>query len=248
MNSPDARSFPRWWATRIAASLLLAAAIGALVFLIPVRVYLTEALAWMAGLGPCAPLAMIAAYVVASLFFLPIPLLSIGAGFLFGIALGAITVSLGSTLGATAAFVVGRKLGRDRMRRLTAGYPKFKAIDRAVGREGYKVVILSRLSPAMPYNVLNFAFGLSPIALGPYVLATWIGMLPLTIVYVYLGSTLADLAELSTGNAQGDLARQMLLALGLAATIVLAALVMRIARRALEEAADEDKAVPPPAD
>ena len=239
MIGPAGRNFSRWWATRIAASFLLATAIGAAFFLIPVRVYVTEALAWMAGLGYWAPLAMIGAYIVASLLFLPIPLLSIGAGFLFGIVLGAMTVSLGSTLGATTAFVVSRQLGREHVRRMTAGYPKFKAIDRAVGREGFKIVMLSRLSPAMPYNVLNFAFGLSPIALGPYVLASWIGMLPLTVVYVYLGSTLADLAEFSTGTAEGNLTRHVLLAVGLVVTIVVAALVMRIARRAFDEAVEE---------
>lgn len=239
MNSLDGQSSFRWWATRIAAALLLATAIGAAVVFIPVRTYLTEFLEWMAGLGYWAPLAMIGAYVVASLLFLPIPLLSIGSGFLFGIVLGTATVSLGTALGATTAFVVSRKVGRAAVRRMMAAYPKFKAIECAVGREGFKIVMLTRLSPAMPYNVLNFAFGLSPIALGPYILASWIGMLPLTLVYVYLGSTLADLSELSAGTAQDGLTHHVLLAVGLAITIGVAALVMRIARRALEDAVED---------
>jgi uncharacterized membrane protein YdjX (TVP38/TMEM64 family) len=182
---------------------------------------------------------LVAVYVAASLSFIPGLLLSIGAGFLFGIPLGIVTVSIGSTLGATAAFLVGRTWGRRPIQTMIAGNPKFAAIDAAVACEGFKIVLLSRLSPVLPYNLLNYALGLTPVALGEFVLATWIGMLPITFLYVYLGSTLSDLAEVEVSLTHSPVGQPLFLSLGLAATIVLMVVLMRISRKALREAIGE---------
>ena len=161
-----------------------------------------------------------------------------GAGFLFGVVDGTITVSIGSVLGATAAFCVARTLGHRAIERMIAGNPKFAAIHRAVDREGFKIVLLARLSPAIPFNLLNYALGLTSVKLRDFVLASWIGMFPATVVYVYIGSTLADLAELGDKPPDANTARQVLVALGLASTILLTVLLMRMARKALSEALD----------
>jgi uncharacterized membrane protein YdjX (TVP38/TMEM64 family) len=229
---------------RIAAALVVVTALSAAMALLPVRMVLRELLEWMDGLGFWAPVLLVIAYVVACLCFIPGLLLSVGAGFLFGVVEGAITVSVGSVLGATAAFLVGRTLGRGAIERMIAGHPKFAAIHRAVGVEGFKIVLLTRLSPAIPFNVLNYALGLTPVKLRDFVLASWIGMFPATLMYVYIGSTLADLAELGDKTHESAAARHALLALGLAATILLTVLVTRMARKALGEAVDEAASEP----
>ena len=125
--------------------------------------WLTNALDWIRGLGPLAPIAFIAIYIVACVAFLPGSILTIGAGVIFGVVRGSIYVSIAATLGATAAFLVGRYLARDWVSAKLEGNPKFKAIDDAVGKEGWKIVLLTRLSPVFPFNLLNYAYGLTSV-------------------------------------------------------------------------------------
>ena len=140
--------------------------------------WLTNALDWIRGLGPLAPVAFVAIYIVACVAFLPGSILTIGAGVIFGVVRGSIYVSIAATLGATAAFLVGRYLARDWVVRKLEGNPKFKAIDDAVGKEGWKIVLLTRLSPVLPLNLLNYAYGLRSVSLRDYVLASWVGIIP----------------------------------------------------------------------
>src|SRR5216684_7743545 len=98
---------------------------------------LRNALDWIRGLGPLAPIAFVAIYIAACVLFLPGSILTIGAGVIFGVVRGSIYVSIAATLGATAAFVVGRYFARDWIARKLEGNAKFKAIDEAVGREGW---------------------------------------------------------------------------------------------------------------
>src|SRR5690242_15463369 len=149
---------------------------------------LKAALDWIAKLGPWGPVIFVGLYVVATVLFVPGSVLTLGAGAVFGVALGSVCVSISATLGATAAFLVGRYLARDAIARKIAKSEKFAAIDRAVADEGWKIVLLTRLSPVFPFTLLNYAFGLTRVKLGHYVLASWIGMIPGTVMYVYLGS------------------------------------------------------------
>src|SRR5713101_9125682 len=149
---------------------------------------LKNALDWIRGLGALAPVAFIAIYIAACVLFLPGSILTIGAGVIFGVVRGSIYVSIAATLGATAAFVVGRYFVRDWIARKLEGNAKFKAIDEAVGREGGKIVLLTRLSPIFPFNLLNYAFGVTKVRLRSYFFASAIGMIPGTIMYVYIGS------------------------------------------------------------
>ena len=148
-----------------------------------VRALLRDALDWIEQLGPWGPILFVLIYVVATVLLVPGSALTLGAGAVFGVVRGTLIVSLASTLAATAAFLVGRYLARDAIARKIERNEKFAAIDKAVADEGWKIVLLTRLSPVFPFSLLNYAFGLTRVRLSHYVLASWIGMLPGTVMY-----------------------------------------------------------------
>lgn len=197
--------------------------------------WLTNALDWIAGLGALAPVAFIAIYIAACVAFLPGSILTIGAGVIFGVVRGSIYVSIAATLGATAAFLVGRYLARDWVSARLEGNAKFKAIDEAVGTQGWKIVVLTRLSPMFPFNLLNYAYGLTRVTLRDYFLASWAGMIPGTILYVYIGSLSGDLARAAGGGARRTPAGWALTAVGFIATVAVVVYATRIGARALRE-------------
>lgn len=213
---------------------IIAGFIAAIV-LLPLKDWLVRALEWTQGLGVWGPVFVVFFYVAACIFFLPGSVLTMGAGFIFKVIIGTITVSIGSTLGACTAFFVGRTIARNWISRKIAGNQKFAAIDNAVGQQGFKIVLLTRLSPVFPFNVLNYAFGLTKVSFWKYALASWVGMLPGTVMYVYFGAGLRSLADVAAGKVQTGLAGQIFFWFGLAATIVVTVFVTRIASRALKE-------------
>jgi uncharacterized membrane protein YdjX (TVP38/TMEM64 family) len=164
---------------------------------------------------------------------LPGSVLTLGAGAVFGLVKGAVLVSVAATLGATAAFLVGRYLAREWVAGKVERYPRFAAIDRAVAREGWKIVGLTRLSPVFPFNVLNYAFGLTRVSLRDYFFASWIGMMPGTVMYVYVGSLAGDLAALGAGSRARTPVEWTLYVVGLLATVAVTVYVTRLARAAL---------------
>lgn len=230
----------------LAAAALAVAVLAALIVL-PVPQYLESLIEWTREIGPWGYLVLIALYIVASVLFVPGMILTLAGGFLFGVVGGSIAISIGSTLGAGAAFLVGRFVARESVARRVRGNARFAAIDRAVGEQGFRIVFLIRLSPIFPYNILNYAFGLTRVRFGPYLLGSWLGMLPATVMYVYLGSTAGDLAKIFSGGIDlggggtaggaGPLAMKLI---GLAATVAVTIYVTRIARRALREAVADD--------
>ena len=193
-----------------------------------------NALDWISGLGPTGPLVFVLLYILACVLLLPGSLLTLGAGVVFGVIEGSVVVSVGSTLGATCAFLVGRYLARDWVGAKIAGNDKFKAIDEAVAVEGWKIVGLTRLSPIFPFNLLNYAFGLTQVKLKHYLIASWLGMMPGTIMYVYIGSLAGDLASLGSGERTRGTGEWILYGIGLAATVVVTVFVTRIAKKALD--------------
>ena len=196
---------------------------------------LKKSLDWVAGLGPSGPLLFIGIYVLACVLFIPGSILTLGAGIIFGVVKGSIIVSISATLGASCAFLAGRYLARDWVAKRIEGSPKFKAIDEAVAKEGWKIVGLVRLSPIFPFNLLNYAFGLTRVSLRHYFFASWIGMLPGTVMYVYIGSLAGDLAKIGAGGRIRTPAEWALYVIGLIATIIVTIFVTRLARRALEK-------------
>lgn len=217
-----------FWALLIAALL-----VGAKYF--HVQELLRSSLAWISGLGPWGPAAFIAVYILACVLFIPGSVLTLGAGALFGVAWGSIYVSIASTLGAAAAFLIGRYLAREAIARKMESHARFKAIDEAVAKEGWKIVGLVRLSPVFPFNLLNYALGLTRVSFRDYVLASWLGMIPGTVMYVYIGSLAGSLAGLGSQARARTPAEWTLYAVGLAATVGVTLCVTRIARAALEQ-------------
>ncbi len=175
-------------------------------------------------------------YVVACVFFIPGSILTLGAGAVYGVFQGTILVSFSSILGATGAFLVGRYFARGFVERKIQNNPKFKAVDEAVAREGWKIVGLTRLSPIFPFNLLNYAYGVTKVRLKDYFFASWIGMLPGTVLYVYIGSLAGDLASLAAGKPQTDAKLQWTVRIiGFIATLAVTLLITKIARKALDQ-------------
>ena len=195
---------------------------------------LRQALNWVADLGPWGPVVFGGIYILAAVFFLPGSILTLGAGVIFGLAKGIVVVIVSATLGATAAFLIGRYLARDWVAKKIHGHEKFRAIDEAVAREGWKIVGLIRLSPVFPFNLLNYAFGLTKVSLRDYFLATLVGMIPAICMYVYLGSLAGSLATLGSRGGARSPVEWALYAVGLVATIGVTIYVTRVARRALK--------------
>jgi uncharacterized membrane protein YdjX (TVP38/TMEM64 family) len=188
---------------------------------------------WVQGLGAWGPVVFIAGYVVATVCFVPGSLLTLAAGAIFGVPRGVAFVLVGATLGATAAFLVSRYVARRAIERRLAGHPRFAAIDTAIGEQGRRIVFLLRLSPVVPFTLLNYALGLTQVRLVDFVAAS-IGMLPGTLLYVYYGKLAGDLAALAGGAAPPRGAEYyVVLTVGLAATIAATTVVTRMARNAL---------------
>jgi uncharacterized membrane protein YdjX (TVP38/TMEM64 family) len=201
---------------------------------------LREVIAWIGGLGAWGPILFVVLYVLAAVLFVPGTIPTLSAGLLFGIILGSIYVSIGSVLGATCAFLVGRHLARGWVSRRIEGNPRFRAIDEAVAHEGWKIVLLTRLSPVFPFNLLNYAYGLTRVSLRHFVLASWIGMLPGTVLYVYIGSLFRSVAEIQTADRARTPLEWAFYAAGLVVTIGVTLYVTRLARRALKERVSEE--------
>ncbi len=216
---------------RVLALLVVLAALVAAVVWLPVDAWLRAAVDWIEGLGWWGPVALVGLYVLACVFLVPGSVITLGAGAAFGVVEGSITVSIGATLGATAAFLVGRHLARGLVERRVAGNERFAAVDRAVGREGFKIVLLTRLSPVFPFNVLNYAYGLTSVRVRDYVLASWLGMIPGTILYVWLGAA----AKSAIAPEEAGTGQVVLKWVGLAATLLVTVYVTKVARRALDE-------------
>ncbi|AZB73113.2 TVP38/TMEM64 family protein [Synechococcus elongatus] len=198
------------------------------------QVVLRDALATIHDLGSLGAIAFIGLYIVATVAFFPGILLTLGAGVLFGVVWGSLYVFIGATLGAIVAFLVGRYLTRRWVYRQLTSHPKFQAIDRAMGKSGLKIVLLTRLSPLFPFNFLNYAYGVTSVTLKDYAIAS-IGMLPGTVLYVYMGSLAGDLASLSVGDlSKPKVADWAFHGLGFFATVAVTLYVTRIARQALQ--------------
>jgi len=195
--------------------------------------------AWVEGLGFWGPAVFIAGYALAVVAFVPASLMTLAAGAIFGLLRGTLIVFAAATLGSCLAFLVSRYLARGAIERRLAGNARFAAIDRAIGEEGRKIVFLLRLSPVFPFNLLNYALGLTRVRFADYALASF-GMLPGTLLYVYSGKVAGDVAALAAGApAPGGSGSTLLWVVGLAATAAVTIYVTRIARRALDAATGE---------
>jgi uncharacterized membrane protein YdjX (TVP38/TMEM64 family) len=221
------------WRSKPVALIAAVAVLLTSLLLLPVAEWVVAALAWIDTHREIAWAAYIVLYIAAATLMLPGSIITLGAGFLFGLPAGTAIVSAGSVLGATAAFLIGRFFARDWIAERVARLPRFRALDQATSKDGFLIVLLTRLSPLFPFNLLNYAFGLTAVRLRDFVLASWIGMLPGTVLYVYLGSLAQDLTMLTSGAIEGGGFGLALFMIGLAATLLLTIVLTRRATRAL---------------
>ena len=196
--------------------------------------WLRDFQSWVAGLGALGYVVYTLGYGVIGVVF-PASILTLGAGALFGVVGGTIVVVFGATIAATLAFLLARTVLRKRVEAMAAKNPKFRAVDRAITREGPKIVVLIRLSAVFPFLFVNYAFGLTGIRFVPYVVATFFGILPTTIAFVYLGAAGAAVATQHNARSIITLAGA-LIALGVSVY------VGRIAARAIRRAGVDEEA------
>ena len=209
---------------------------------LPLNSYLARFFDDVQSIGIAGPAILAAVYVVATVLVVPGTILTLGAGFTFGLLWGTIAISIGSTLGALCAFLVGRNMARGFVEQKAAASPQFAAIDRAVEAEGFKIVLLTRLTPVIPFNLLNYLFSVTKVRTRDYFFASWIGMLPGTLMYVYLGTAAKNLADIFAGDVQGGVGQKIFFAAGLLATILVTVYVTRIARKAIQSYVPQDDA------
>jgi uncharacterized membrane protein YdjX (TVP38/TMEM64 family) len=207
---------------------------------LPVQQWLRSFNDWVGQMGTAGIFIFIIAYAVATVLLAPGAILTIGAGFAFGLWKGFLAVSAGATLGAALAFLVARFIARDKIEAMAKGNEKFRKIDNAIGKQGAKLIFLLRLSPVIPFNLSNYFYGLTSVKFWPYVLASWIGMMPGTFLYVYIGTAgKAAVAAAAGGEAvKHGWQYWTFMSIGLAATIIVTIWVTKIARDALKSQAD----------
>jgi uncharacterized membrane protein YdjX (TVP38/TMEM64 family) len=232
-------------AIKIGVGLALIAGLVAAWSLLPVAAWIEAFRTWVQQLGLLGHVVFVVAYVIATVALAPASALTLAAGVAFGLA-GFPTVIIGATLGAGAAFLVGRHVARDWVERQMAGSPIFKAIDKAIESEGWKIVGLMRLSPLVPFNLQNYFFGATKVGFWPYLITSFFGIMPGTLLFVWIGSLGAS-AGLSGGAVQaasGSAGTIKLIALGvgLIATAAVTVIVSRKASQMLREAGVETAA------
>ncbi len=217
----------RPWLPWVIGVVVVGALVGAW-FLMPVREWTETFQHWIKSLGPWGVVAFAAVYVLATVLALPASPLTLVAGLSFGLWGFPLVVGV-ATIGATLAFLVARYLAREKVKAMVSKRPKFKAVDRAVTDEGWKIVGLMRLSPLVPFNLQNYLFGVTDVDFKRYVLATFIGIMPGSLLYVYIGS----LGQQSGGGSTG---KWIFIAVGLVATVITVVLITRKAKAKLAEA------------
>ena len=218
--------------TKLVVGIVAVAAAIVAVRLLPVGEWLTAFQGWVKGFGVWGLALYALVYAVCTVAFVPGSILTLGAGAIFGLAQGFATVLVGASLGATAAFFLARGALRSRIAGMTAGNPRFAALDRAIAKDGGKIVFLVRLAPIFPFNLVNYAFGLTGVRPAAYVLATVTGMIPGGFAYVYLGYAGAAAA----GGVEGGSTKLLVNVGGAVAALIVTIVVARIATKAIREA------------
>jgi uncharacterized membrane protein YdjX (TVP38/TMEM64 family) len=236
MNT-DNKKTPKSTLSRLVVLIAIIIALFLTMKFLPVQQWLRSFSDWVGQMGAAGIFIFIGVYAVATVLLAPGAILTIGAGFAFGLLKGFVAVSAGSTLGAALAFLVARFIARDKIEGIARQNDKFRHIDNAIGRQGAKLIFLLRLSPVIPFNLSNYFYGLTSVKFWRYVLASWIGMMPGTFLYVYIGTAgkAAVVAAAGSEAIKHDWQYWTLLGVGLAATAAVTVWVTKIARDALRK-------------
>ncbi|EPS71556.1 hypothetical protein M569_03201, partial [Genlisea aurea] len=231
------------WVSALKVSLLvlLIGSVATACLTLPVEKMLKDFLVWIEqDLGPWGPVALAVAYIPLTILAVPASILTLGGGYLFGLPVGFIADSIGATVGAGAAFLLGRTIGRSFVISKLKDYPKFRVVALAIHKSGFKIVLLLRLVPLLPFNMLNYLLSVTPVPIFKYMLASWLGMMPITLALVYVGTTLKDLSDVTHGWHDFSKTRWAFILMGLLISVALIICVMRVAKTALEKALAEN--------
>lgn len=217
---------------KIALAIAILAAFVIAVRMLPLGEWITQFQTWVRGIGPIGYVVYVLAYAICCVLILPALALTLGAGAIFGFVAGSLVVIVGATFGATLAFILARTVLRHRVERMTANNAKFRALDRAITREGTKILWLVRLSGFPPFTWVNYAFGLTGVRLTQYIVITFFGIIPGTLAFTYAGA--AGAAALTGGG------NRILLIVTAVGAIAVAVFVGRIALNAIRRAGVEE--------
>ncbi len=213
---------------KIGLIVIALAAIVVLFRVLPVAQWLTAFRAWVSGLGFAGYVLYALVYAACVVLFIPASILTLGAGATFGVIKGTIVVVIGATLGATGAFVVARTIARKRVEAMAAKDHRFRALDKAITNEGAKIVLLVRLAVVFPFTYSNYVFGLTGVRVLPYALATFVGIIPGSIAFVYIGAAAAA--------ATAGTVKIVVYVVGAILALIASAFVARIAVKAIHRA------------
>ncbi|KAJ8898672.1 hypothetical protein K2173_004706 [Erythroxylum novogranatense] len=228
-------------AFRFALLLLLLAAVVTAFVSLPLEQKLKDLLLWIQqDLGPWGPLVLALVYIPLTVLAVPASILTIGGGYLFGLPVAFVADSIGATMGATAAFMLGRTVGRSYVVSKLKNYPKFQSVAIAVQRSGFKIVLLLRLVPLLPFNMLNYLLSVTPVHVGDFMLASFLGMMPITFALVYVGTTLKDLSDVSHGWGDVSTTRWVLMMFGIVISVIMMVSVAKVAKASLDKAIAEN--------
>ena len=210
---------------------------------------INEFLTWFIGyvdsLGPSGPALFMVLYVALEILAVPAIPLTMSAGAIFGPVQGTAMVSVSATIAATASFLIARYALRDKIRSMADEYPKFAAIDNAIGEDSFRVVALLRLSPLLPFALSNYLYGITSVKTRPYVLASWLGMLPGTFAYVSAGSVGRTMMEAGAGaeGGGGDWTHVAQVVCGFGFALLSGSYVANLASEALRDVEEEMNAI-----
>ncbi len=219
--------------SKLIVLVLVVIALSILSAILPIKDWIRSFIGWVQQLGPSGVIVFIAAYALATVLFLPGWIFTVGAGLVYGIVGGTLVALGGAIIGATLAFLIARYLLRKNIEEFANKNPRFKAIDDAVGKNGWKIIGLLRLSPLIPFNLSNYFYGITSVSFAAYVAVSAVGMIPGTLLYAYLGAI--GKAGIAGEKTQHSTAQYVLLGVGLIATIAVTILVSRIAKNALKK-------------
>jgi uncharacterized membrane protein YdjX (TVP38/TMEM64 family) len=225
---PVVKKYNKWI---VVALIVVALSLPAAV--LPVKEWIREFVDRVQGMGVIGVIVFILAYAVATILFVPGWIFTVSSGLIYGTFAGTLIALTGAVIGASMAFLIARYFVRRRIEDVTKTNRRFAAIDEAIGKSGWKIVGLLRLSPLSPFNVSNYFYGITSISFAAYVIVSAIGMLPGTLLYAYLGAI--GQTRIVGGSIGHNKWQGVLLGVGLIATVTVTLLVSRIAKNALRK-------------
>ena len=233
-DTDQSKSIP--W--KLILGFLFLAGLFASYFIFDGKAILEQFIEWIKSLGVWGPIVFVVAYIILTVFMIPGSVLTLGAGFAFGLGWGSLWAAIGANLGANLAFLIGRYFAREKIKAKVTGNEKFEAVDSSVESEGWKIVALTRLVPIFPFAPLNYLYSVTGIKWLPYAMATLIAMLPGTVMYVYLGSIGRFAAE--SGGAEKTTGEKIFFVVGLVAIIAVTVYVTKLAKKILSQKTNID--------